>query len=70
MAATSADNNFVDGNWISINKNFTELCPGPIDDMSSLIQVMVWRRKGDKPLHESMVTQFGDAYMVHPASVS
>ena len=26
-------------------------------------QVMVWRRTGDKPLHEAMLTQFTDAYM-------
>ena len=27
------------------------------------VQVMVWRRTGDKPLPEAMLTQFTDAYM-------
>ena len=35
----------------------------PIDNKSALIQVMAWRRTGDKPLPESMLTQFTDAYM-------
>ena len=25
---------------------------GPFDDMAALIQVMAWRRTGDKPSHE------------------
>ena len=31
---------------------------------SALIQVMAWRRTGDKPLPELMLTQFTDAYAV------
>ena len=37
----------------------------PIDNMSALVQVMAWRRTGDKPLLEPMMTQFIDAYMRH-----
>ena len=37
----------------------------PIDNMSALVQVMAWRRIGDKPLPELMMTQFIDAYMRH-----
>ena len=38
---------------------------GPIDQKSVLVQVMAWRRTGDKPLSEPMLTQFTDAYMQH-----
>ena len=38
---------------------------GPIDNKSALVQAMAWRRTGDKPLPESMLTQFTDAYMQH-----
>ena len=31
----------------------------------ALVQAMAWRRKGDKPLHKPMLTQFTDAYMRH-----
>ena len=37
----------------------------PIDNKSMLVQVMAWRRIGDKPLSEPMLTQFTDAYMWH-----
>ena len=36
-----------------------------IDNKSALVQVMVWRRTGDKPLPEAMMTQFTAAYMRH-----
>ena len=32
------------------------------DNMSALVQIMAWRRPGDKPLFEPMLTQFTDAY--------
>ena len=38
---------------------------GPIDYKSALVQVMAWRRTGDKPLPEPMLAQFTDAYMRH-----
>ena len=38
---------------------------GPIDNKSSLVQVMAWRQKGDRPLPEPNKTQFTDAYMWH-----
>ena len=43
---------------------------GPIDNKSTLVQVMVWRRTGDKPLPESMLTQFTYAYMLHNEEIS
>ena len=38
---------------------------GPIDNNKALVQVMAWRRTGNKPLPEPMLTQFTDAYVWH-----
>ena len=38
---------------------------GSIDNKSVLVQVMAWRRKGDKSLPEPMLAQIADAYMRH-----
>ena len=35
------------------------------DNKSALVQVMAWRRTGDKPLPEQMLTKCPDAYMRH-----
>ena len=43
---------------------------GPINDIPVLVQVMAWRRPGDKPLSEPMMACFDDAYMRHSASMS
>ena len=43
---------------------------GPIDNKSTMVQVMVLRRTGDKPLPESMLTQFTYAYMLHKEEMS
>ena len=37
----------------------------PIYNMSAFVQVMAWRRTGDKPLSEPMLICFPDAYMRH-----
>ena len=42
----------------------------PIDNKPSSVQIMGWRRTGDKPLSESMIALFADAYMRHFASLS
>ena len=45
---------------------FTENCSkGPIDNQSELVQVMVCRMFGAKPLPELMLVQFTDTYMRH-----
>ena len=36
---------------------------GPIDNKPALVQLMAWRRPGDKPLSEPMLTQFTASYM-------
>ena len=37
----------------------------PLYNKSALVQVMAWRRTGDKPLPKPMLTQFTDVYMRH-----
>ena len=43
---------------------------GPINNIPALVQIMAWRRPGDKPLSEPMMACFVDEYMHHPASMS
>ena len=43
---------------------------GLIDNMAALVQIMAWRRAGDKPLSEAMLVCFADAYMHHMASIA
>ena len=40
------------------------------DNMSALFQIKAWRRTGDKPLSDPMITQLTDAYMRHSDSRS
>ena len=35
----------------------------PINDTLALVEVIAWRRTGDKPLHELMLIQFTDENM-------
>ena len=54
-----------DNVWIS-NKISLKFVPkGPINNIPALVQIMAWRRIGDKPLSEPMLTQFTDAFMRH-----
>ena len=51
--------------WISITISLKFILKGPIDYKSALVQVVAWHRTGEKPLPESMLTQFTDAYIRH-----
>ena len=51
--------------WISITISLKFVPKGPIDCKSALVQIMDWRQTGEKPSHESMLTQFPDAYIRH-----
>ena len=42
---------------------------GPVDNIPVLVQIMAWRRSGDKPLSEPMMAKFNDSYMRHSASM-
>ena len=43
-------------NFILIQISLKFVPGGPIDNKSALVQVMVWRPHGDKPLPEPMMT--------------
>ena len=63
--------NFLNENvWIPIKISLKFVPKGPINNIPALVQIMAWRRTGDKPLSEPMMTQFNDAYMRHSASMS
>ena len=41
--------------WISINISLNFVSKGPIKNIPSLVQIMTWRRPGDKPLSEPVM---------------
>ena len=51
--------------YIFINISLKFVPKGLIHNNPALVQIMAWRRIGDKPLAETMLTQFTDAYMRH-----
>ena len=47
---------FLDENeWISLNISLKFVPTGPINNIPLLVQIMAWRRPGDKPLSEPMM---------------
>ena len=56
--------------WIPIKISLKFVPKGPINYIRALVQIMAWRRTGDKPLSEPMMPKFNDAYMRHSASMS
>ena len=55
--------------WIA-NKISLKYVPYGLIDMSALVQIMAWRRPGDKPLSKAMLIQFTDAHMRHLGEMS
>ena len=51
--------------WILIKILLNFVPKGSINNIPVLVQIMSWRRTGDKPLSEPMLTRFTDAYMWH-----
>ena len=52
--------------WIPITISLKFIPKGPIDYYKlALVHVMAWHRTGEKPLPESMLTQFTNAYIRH-----
>ena len=41
--------------WISIKISLEFVPKGPINNIPALVQIMAWRRPGDKPLSEPML---------------
>ena len=56
--------------WISIEISLKFVPQGQINNIQALVQIMAWRRPGDKPLSEPMMVSFTEAYMRHSASMS
>ena len=70
MVDTLADDNvgciFLNENdRISIQISLKIVPRRPINNKPALVQVMAWRRTGARPLPETMLTQFTDAFMWH-----
>ena len=43
---------------------------GPVNNIPAMVQIMAWRRTGDKPLPEPMMVYDTDVYMRHSATIS
>ena len=43
--------------WITIEISLKCVPKGPIDNIPSLVQIMAWRRPGDKPLSEPLMVR-------------
>ena len=75
MVASCADDIFK-WDFVKENISFSTTIPlnfvpkGQIDKKWPLVQVMAWRRSGDKPLSEPTMALFTDVYMRHSASMS
>ena len=41
--------------WILIKISLRFILKGPINNIPALVQIMAWRRPGDKPLSEPMM---------------
>ena len=70
MVTILADDNFKciflnENDKIPIRISLKCVTRSQIDNALVLVQVMAWRRTGDKSLPELMLTQFTDAYMRH-----
>ena len=62
---------FSEWKCINFDRDFIEIVPNcPTNNFPSLVQIMAWRRPGDKPLSEPMLVCFTDAYMRHRGSMS
>ena len=75
MAAILADDIFKciflnENDRIPIQISLKFVPRGPIDNKPALVHVMAWRRTGDKPLPEPMLTPFSDAYLLHKRGMS
>ena len=48
--------------WISIKISLKFVPKGPINNIPALVQIMAWRRPGDKPLSEPILVSLGLVY--------
>ena len=62
---------FLNENFRVSNKISLKYVPwGLINNVTALVQIMAWRRIGEKPLSEAMLVCFTDAYVRHSVSMS
>ena len=62
---------FLIENFLILNEISLKYIPyGLVDNMAALVQIMAWRRTGDRPLSEPMLVCFIDAYIRHSTSMS
>ena len=58
--------NFLEWNdRIPIQISLIFVAKDPIENNWALVWIMAWRRLGDKPLSEPIMTKYTDAYMRH-----
>ena len=54
---------FMDENiWIPIKISLKFVPEGPVNNIPALVQIMAWRRPGDKPLSEPMMVSYRRIY--------
>ena len=80
LRPTQNDRHFLDDNFkcillnknasISINISLKFVTNVPINNFPAMVQMMAWRRPGDKPLSETMLAYVTDAYTGRSASVN
>ena len=56
--------------WILFTISLNFVPKGPINNIPSSVQIMAWRRSGNKPFSGPMMALFTDAYVRHSASMS
>ena len=56
---------FNENGIITIQISLKFVLQNPIDNKPEEVQVIAWRRTGDKPLPGPMMTQFAEVYMRH-----
>ena len=63
--------NFLDAKiYILIRISLKFVPNDPISNIPTQVQIMAWRRSGDKPLSEPMMAWITDTYMRHSATMS
>ena len=70
ITQTTLSNAFSWMKMLEFRLKFQLVPKGPLNNIAALVHIMAWRRPGDKPLSEPMMTLFNDAYMRHSASMS
>ena len=58
------------GIWISIDISLKFVLKGQINNISGLVQIMAWRRPGDKPLSEPILSQWNNSWDVSSCLVT